>query len=319
MFRKKILTIITVVIFFIPSQLYAADKIFTSSGEINEGDFWTFIEIYNDGTVVDMYGGGADFIYTYDGSTLNVMGGTADVGALDYSTINITGGNIGAAYAWDNGTVNFYGSSSTKGLGASYSGRINMFSGTVESIGVGGMSITNLYGGQITDCLGAGQSSVVNVHGYGFDYNPSGGSYDGGQITGFWLDNVPFTIDLYGVATYAHINFIEGVLVDIGIHPRIVNLASNRNWLSARIELVSDCNAADVNSASVALEHQVPADWIWFNENQNVVMARFPFSDVKKILKPGEAELVVSGYFEDGTYFEGSDTIKVIQKAEKGD
>ena len=317
MFRKKIFVILSVVTFFMPSQLYATDKIFTSSGEINEGDYWTFVEIYNDGTIVNLYGGGADFIYTYDGSTLNVMGGTADVGALDYSTINITGGNIGFAHAWDDGTVYFYGSSGTKGLRAGDAGTMNMITGIVESVGVGGMSITNLYGGHISDWLGAGHSSVVNVHGYGFDYNPSGGSYDGGQITGFWLDNVPFTIDLYGVATYAHINSIEGVLVDIDIYPRTVNLASKRNWLSARIDLVSDCNAADVNSASVVLEHQVPAEWIWFNENQNVVMARFPFSDVKRILRPGEAELVVSGYFEDGTYFEGRDMIKVLDTKSK--
>jgi len=50
-------------------------------------------------------------------------------------------------------------------------------------------------------------------------------------------------------------------------------------------------------------------------------MAKFPGSEVRQLLFEldllGEVEIAVSGELMDGTKFEGSDIIKVINKAEK--
>ncbi|HUT30871.1 MAG TPA: PEP-CTERM sorting domain-containing protein [Sedimentisphaerales bacterium] len=184
------------------------NKDFYSSGQILPGESWDIVNIYNDDTVVDMLGGSADYISTFDGSTLNVVDGYAEVGAFEYSTINISGAELSGAHAWNYGTVNFYATGQSRALGAGEFGTANMYGGTVEQVGASDSGLLNIYGGLITDCLGASGTSVVNIYGYDFNYDPTGGAYDGGQLTGFWLTGSPFTVDLYGAETYSHINEI---------------------------------------------------------------------------------------------------------------
>ncbi|MHC4621987.1 MAG: hypothetical protein ACYTEQ_29965 [Planctomycetota bacterium] len=211
------ITIIATVILCIAAPSYAAeDKTFTSSGQILPGQEWNNVYIYNDDTVVDMLGGSADYISTFDASTLNVVHGQAEVGAFDYSTINISGAELSGAHALGNGTVNFYATGQSRALGAGEFGTANMYGGTVEQLGASDSGLLNIYGGLITDCLGASGTSVVNMYGFDFDYDPSGGAYDGGQLAGFWLNGNPFTLDLYGSETYSHINQVpepSGVVI----------------------------------------------------------------------------------------------------------
>ncbi len=83
-----------------------------------------------------------------------------------------------------------------------------MMGGTAEYLGAIDSGTVNIYGGLITESLGAWNDAVVNIYGYDFNYDPMGGSRDGGQLTGFWLDSTAFIIDLYGTDTYSHINLI---------------------------------------------------------------------------------------------------------------
>ena len=74
-------------------------------------------------------------------------------------------------------------------------------------------STIDISGGMITDWLYATDRSVVNIYGYGFDYDPYGGRWNGGELTGFWMDDSPFTIELLdNVAVdstyYDHINLV---------------------------------------------------------------------------------------------------------------
>jgi len=205
--ETKIYLIISmaVLVWVCPARGVLDDKIFTSSGQIVAGEEWDIVNIYNDDTVVDMLGGSADYISTFDGSSLNVVDGYAEVGAFDYSTINISGGELSGAHALGNGTVNFYATGESSGLGAREFGTANMYGGTVEQLGASDSGLLNVYGGLITNCLGASGTSVVNIYGYDFKYDPTGGAYDGGQLTGLWLNGTAFTLDLYGAETYSHI------------------------------------------------------------------------------------------------------------------
>ncbi|MBA7654412.1 hypothetical protein ES703_62290 [subsurface metagenome] len=45
-----------------------------------------------------------------------------------------------------------------------------------------------------------------------------------------------------------------------------------------------------------------------------MLMAKFSRSEVQDIVEPGEVELTVTGRLTDGTKFEGSDTIIVIDE-----
>ena len=73
--KMKILTIVIAMLLGVGQAMAYPDKYFYSSGEINDCEHWENVFIYNDDTVVDMFGGDVDSIGTYDSSTVNVTGG----------------------------------------------------------------------------------------------------------------------------------------------------------------------------------------------------------------------------------------------------
>lgn len=152
-------------------QVRAADKDFTTSGEINIGENWDIVSVYNDPTVVDMFGGTIQWLHTYDSSTTNIYGGDVLWGIYtnNSSTVNIYGGNI-----------------------------------DLEVLGTRDSSTLNVYGGG----LDVGNSpifyelSTVNIYGYGFDYDGSG------VLTGFLSDDSSFIFRELSPSDYAHLNLI---------------------------------------------------------------------------------------------------------------
>jgi len=148
-----------------------ADKVFTSSGEINVGETWDAVWIYNNATVVDMLGGSIDGTLSYDASKVNVYDGEIRWGIL----------------AADSSTVNVYG------------GTINL-----ESLGVYPSATVNFYGGSLL--VGNSPSlwdlSTVNIYGYGFDYDGQS------RLTGFLLDDSPFLFRELLPADYERLNLI---------------------------------------------------------------------------------------------------------------
>ncbi|MHC4083886.1 MAG: hypothetical protein ACYSWZ_02965 [Planctomycetota bacterium] len=105
---------------------------------------------------------------------------------------------------------------------------------------------------------------------------------------------------------------------EIEINPKTLNLQSKGKWITCHIWLPDGYNVTDVDSHSVFLEGEVEAERIWLQENQQCVLARFTRSDVCQMLvelgHSGEVELTVECYLTDGTRFEGTDTINVINK-----
>jgi len=204
-------SIIIGLILLIPFQLYGVpdDKIFTSSGHILPGEEWGNVRIYNDGTLVNMLGGHVDSMGTYNASMLNVTAGyVSTLEAHESSIANISGGYVHGAHALEQAVVNFFNNASAVTIGAGDYGTLSMIGGTADNVGASYSGTLNLYGGIINRHLGASREAVVNIYGYGFNYDPLGGAYDGGQLTGFWLDDTAFTIDLYGIETYSHVNLI---------------------------------------------------------------------------------------------------------------
>ncbi len=202
------ITILLTLIVLGVCELQAGVVEFYSDAIIGPGDVYDIVKIYNDDTVVNMLGGSADYIATYDRSTLNVIYGHAQVETFNYSNINIYGGTHSGVLASEHGIVNFSNDSVSLYLLSSDFGLINMYGGTVESLRAIGSGEINLYYGQVIDYLSAWDNSIVNVFGNDLEKTNVGGKYGYGQVYGLFLDDSPFTIDFGNPETYSHVNLI---------------------------------------------------------------------------------------------------------------
>ena len=203
--------IITMMVVLLPAAGASAypDKYFYSSGQILPGEHWNNVYIYNDDTVVDMLGGGADGIGTYDASTVNIVDGYVNTLATqEFSRANISGGYVYSLFGMGQSTATVSGLAAGRTFGVEDWATLTITGGTLENICARDQGILNLRGGVVSESLGAWNSAVVNIYGYGFTYDPDGGAFDGGQLRGFYLNSSPFSIDLYGVQTYEHLNLI---------------------------------------------------------------------------------------------------------------
>ena len=128
------------------------------------------------------------------------------------------------------------------------------------------------------------------------------GSGSEGQSWG--LDNVCITLGL------------PGVLNVIDIDPNTLNLNSKGKWITCYLWLPEGYNVADVEPNTVMLGYSIPADWIWFDEETQLLMAKFRRSAVESWLieqeLSGEVELSMTGALIDETTFGGTDTIRLI-------
>lgn len=96
----------------------------------------------------------------------------------------------------------------------------------------------------------------------------------------------------------------------VDIKPDTLNLKSNGRWVTAFIALPDGYDVNDIDVGTVLLEGTVPA--AWGKVQDGVLMAKFDREDVQDLVSPGEVTLKVTGELSDGTVFEGSDTIRVI-------
>lgn len=80
-------------------------------------------------------------------------------------------------------------------------------------------------------------------------------------------------------------------------------------WLPERY------NVADIDANSVFLEDEIQAQSLWLDGQGQVAIAKFNRSDVQETLTVGQVELTITGQLTDGTVFEGTDVIQVIDKA----
>jgi hypothetical protein len=85
------------------------------------------------------------------------------------------------------------------------------------------------------------------------------------------------------------------------------------------IRLAEDYNVADIDPNSILLEDEIEAERVWLGDE--FAVAKFSRRDVQEMLgeveTPSQVELVVSGELSDGTIFEGTDTIRVIDKGKR--
>jgi len=212
--------------------------------DIYDGNYG-LINIYDtppDHTTVNMYGGSADFISTYDASTFNVMGGSSDIEALDFSVINVSGGDIGYIKAWSYATVNFFDNDGSTSLGAEDFANIYVKGGNIGNLHAHQSGVIYVYAGYMSGHAGAASSitaddfSAINIYGHDLFKTSSGGTYGYGQVSGFLMDDTYICVDLYNPEAYLHVNLIPEpatfILFGIGslILLRKKNSENNRRY-----------------------------------------------------------------------------------------
>jgi parallel beta-helix repeat protein/predicted outer membrane repeat protein len=104
---------------------------------------------------------------------------------------------------------------------------------------------------------------------------------------------------------------------EVRIIPRTINLASKGNWITCYIWLPQEYDVADIEPDSIFLENKIQPEQFLLNEDKQVAIAKFDRDKVQAIFDVGEIELTILGQLIDGTIFEATDTIKVIDKAGK--
>jgi hypothetical protein len=206
-------------------------KTFYSDGTIQDGDTWLGVSIYDTPpahTTVNMTGGVVvdSGIKVYDAATFNFSGGSpGGIEAHNNSTANITSSLV-AVGVLDNATANIFNNANVAVAGGAGFGTLNIYGGTIESVRSYTSVVVNVYGGIINDLsvndpgvvfnlqggeimrLDGGVPAAINVFGYNLAKTDIGGTYGYGQITGFWQDGLPFTIDLGSSYVYPAINLI---------------------------------------------------------------------------------------------------------------
>ncbi len=205
-------------IFLLAYQLNAASIDFTQSTIISEGDNYENVNVYNDGSLIDMVGGTiTDSIRLEDSSTLNMSGGT--IGTVyngNNATVCISNGTIskeinsegtllisgGIVDAWgfyiNKGTTTITGGNISVDYTKFYSDAINIKGGNIDfGIVTGFGAVINIYG---YDLICENEYDNFIISGYLLDGNPFEMTYSGGE-TEINLLPEPATLSLFGLGS----------------------------------------------------------------------------------------------------------------------
>jgi len=163
----------------------------------------------------------------------------------------------------------------------------------------------------------------------GDDYHLQSGSpcIDKGTNTGAPTDDIEGNprpidgdrddIDVTDMGAYEYVPAIEAT---VDFDPDTLNLNSKGKWVTAYIELSEGYDVEEIDILTVMLNDTVPAFahpievGDYDSDGIPDLMVKFDRSDVQGMLDTGdEVEVTVSGELTDGTPFEGTDTIRVIE------
>jgi hypothetical protein len=140
--------------------------------EINDGDSYWELEIYNDVTL-DIYGGDIFSLWAFDNTLTNWYDGT-----MDYFRV------------YDSSVVNIYGCNLTQSLWATEDSTINLRGGSL---------------GRFT----SDANGIMNLYAYDVVHHTTGGFWDGGWVEGKYLDSDEyFSFSLKDSDTFSHINIV---------------------------------------------------------------------------------------------------------------
>ena len=131
-----------------------------------------------------------------------------EIDMINGATADITGGGIGILRCFDTTEVFVYEPSEISLLKPFGSSTANVFGGTINSMYTVENSVTNINESSL-NFVDAIDSSTINMFVESYNWNPTGGTWGDGLLTGIWLNtSQPFSIEIIDLQTINHINFI---------------------------------------------------------------------------------------------------------------
>lgn len=321
---------------------YLAPGMQTTLNLLDDGSIEYWLIGYENGQI-NLLGGEIGWdVFTYDRSQVHMSGGSIqqELAAHDESVVEITGGSIGWSAAYDNSQVSISGGSIAAEFTAYGSSHVTISGGSMASeLGTRDNSHVDIFGGFVGLSLQAYYGGTLTIHGSDFviDGQPFGygelTSILGGNywddptrhLTGTLASGEPIDNDFY-IGDDAKIVLVPeagSIETTVDIDPDTFNLKSKVPWITCYIELPEGYNVGDIDVSTVMLNGQIQAEShpteIGDYDNDSVpdLMVKFDRSAVQEILEVGdEVEITVAGELNVET-FEGSDTIRVIDKGGK--
>ena len=93
-----------------------------------------------------------------------------------------------------------------------------------------------------------------------------------------------------------------------------INLKEGYQCLSCYVWLPEEYNVADIDPDTILLNSKVGVASFEIKDELKLLITKFPWLQVKELLKPGAFEFIVSGQLFDGTLFDSKDTVSVIDE-----
>jgi len=119
---------------------------------------------------------------------------------------------------------------------------------------------------------------------------------------------------------FAHL-ILTTIQATVDFDPNTLNLKCKGKWVTTYIELPTEYNVADIDVTTVLLQGVIPAATSPTNigdfDSDGVpdLMVKFDRAALQSLVSVGESvEVTISGSLVDGTDFEGTDTIRVIDE-----
>jgi len=187
--------------------------------------------IVNDGGAVEMTDGSVLTTYIYDGSVVEMTGGTMDGAEVFQSgTFLLAGsGHCTSIKAVEcKARVIIDSPDATTGGVSAFGGVLELRQGTATSVDAYNGGVADIRGGAV-EFLNVQNSQAflrggavgtvttyyleparIHVIGHDLEAIAHDGAYGFGQVTGFWNDDQPFTVDLGDASAYAFVRLYDG-------------------------------------------------------------------------------------------------------------